>query len=118
MAITNEQIIEALEKSGGIVLRAAVKLGVNRQTIYNRLQKSPELKAAKISAEESGLDLAESKLMTNINKGDNTCIIFYLKTKGRKRGYIERQEVVQSGTLGIQSTPKIVFSEPKKEKKE
>tara|TARA_R110000796_G_scaffold27008_3_gene74630 strand:+ start:1992 stop:2351 length:360 start_codon:yes stop_codon:yes gene_type:complete len=117
MGLTNKQIIEALEKSGGIILSAANKLGCSRQTIYSRMEKSTEIKEAKLSAEESGLDLAETKLMNNIRSGDNTCIIFYLKTKGKRRGYIERQEVQQSGTLAIQSTPKIVFSEPKKDKK-
>ena len=39
------------------------------------------------------IDLAESKLMENIEDNDNTSIIFFLKTKGKKRGYIEKQEV-------------------------
>ena len=37
--------------------------------------------------------MAESKLMENINGNDNTSIIFFLKTKGKKRGYVEKQEV-------------------------
>ena len=53
-------------------------------------------KTFKIKAEnvkESLLDLAESKLMENINNNENIAIIFYLKTKGKQRGYIEKQEV-------------------------
>ena len=43
--------------------------------------------------QDSLLDLAESKLLENIENNENTAIIFYLKTKGKKRGYIEKQEV-------------------------
>ena len=43
-------------------------------------------------ADESLLDFAESKLVEHINDGDITSLIFFLKTKGKKRGYVERSE--------------------------
>ena len=39
------------------------------------------------------LDYAESKLLENIRANKETSIIFYLKTKGKKRGYSERSEL-------------------------
>ena len=39
------------------------------------------------------LDFAESKLFQKIKEGDSTAILFYLKTQGKARGYIERSEV-------------------------
>jgi hypothetical protein len=39
------------------------------------------------------VDVAESKLMAKIDAGDTTAIIFFLKTQGKGRGYVERQEV-------------------------
>jgi hypothetical protein len=36
---------------------------------------------------EQNLDLAEHKLLGVINEGNMTAVIFYLKTKGRERGY-------------------------------
>ena len=40
------------------------------------------------------LDFAESQLHKQILDGSTTATIFLLKTKGKSRGYIERQEIV------------------------
>jgi hypothetical protein len=39
------------------------------------------------------LDLAEEKLMINIDEAKEASIFFFLKTKGKDRGYVERQEI-------------------------
>ena len=59
-----------------------------------------ELRKVKEEIEESYLDLAESKLMKKINEGDNGSIFFYLKCKGKKRGYIENQRLELTGKGG------------------
>jgi hypothetical protein len=45
------------------------------------------------------LDFAESQLHKQIQEGNTTATIFLLKTKGKKRGYIERQEIHHDGTI-------------------
>ena len=42
--------------------------------------------------DESLIDFSESKLLEQINAGNLTAIIFHLKTKGKKRGYVESME--------------------------
>ena len=43
--------------------------------------------------ENVALDFAESQLHKQISDNSTAATIFYLKTKGKKRGYIERQEI-------------------------
>lgn len=91
--ITEAQIAEALRKNGGILSSVAAAFRISSSEITRRIQNSPALQAVRYEAQESVLDLAESKLIQNIQKNDNTAIIFFLKTKGKHRGYVERQEV-------------------------
>ena len=85
-------MIEALEKSLGVVTTACKNVGINRKTHYDWLLKDAEYKKQVESIEDIAIDFAESKLHKQIDKGDTTATIFYLKTKGKKRGYVERIE--------------------------
>lgn len=95
-----QEVIQALVKSAGYISSAARTLGCSTQTIYNYLERFPEVAAAKFDIEERNLDNAELALMTKITSGDVTSIIFYLKTKGKRRGYVERQEIAGAGNDG------------------
>lgn len=86
-------MIEALEKSLGIVTTACKQVGISRQTHYEWMREDAEYKAAVDSIADIALDFAESKLHKSIENGSDTATIFYLKTKGKKRGYVERMEV-------------------------
>jgi hypothetical protein len=86
-------ILSALEESCGVISTACKSIGMPRSTFYNWVNADPEFKAAVEELQEYTLDVVESELHKQIKKGDTTAIIFYLKTKGKKRGYIEKQEV-------------------------
>ena len=88
----------ALFKSAGNIADAARLLGCTRQTLWSRIQENKTLKAVCEEAVEITLDLAESKLVDQIKKGNLGAICFYLKTRGRKRGYVEKQEIETSGS--------------------
>jgi len=67
-------------------------IGVSRQTFYEWISKDKKFKREINEIEESIIDNVESKLMEKIESGDLGAIIFFLKTKGKKRGYTERIE--------------------------
>lgn len=88
-----KEMIEALKKSLGVVTNACNKVGINRSTHYDWLRDDPKYKAEVLDIEDIAIDFVESKLHQSINNGSDTAIIFYLKTKAKKRGYVERQEI-------------------------
>ena len=93
-------MLDALEKSLGVVTSACKTVGVGRTTHYLWMQEDKEYKAAVDELSDVAIDFAESQLHKQIKEGNSTATIFFLKTKGKKRGYVERQEVdVSSGKL-------------------
>jgi hypothetical protein len=93
-------MLDALEKSLGVVTSACKSVGVGRTTHYLWVDTDPEYKAAVEELSGVAIDFAESQLHKQIKEGNSTATIFFLKTKGKKRGYVERQEVdVSSGKL-------------------
>lgn len=88
------RVLECLEKSLGIVTTACKKANITRPTFYDYCNKDKEFSKAVDEIQNITLDFAEGKLLENIQKGSDTAVIFYLKTKGKKRGYIERTENV------------------------
>ena len=93
--------LEAYIKAFGNVSQSCLAIVIDRSTYYDWLKKDPEFKKQIEQAEpqERFLDFLESKLVEKINGGDTTSIIFSLKTKGKQRGYVERQEIVHDGRL-------------------
>ena len=93
MAITQKQAIEAVRGSRGFITAIAKRIGCERSHVYNLQKKWPKFAQAIIDEREALKDFAESKLFGQIDDGNTTAIIFYLKTQAKDRGYIERQEL-------------------------
>ena len=94
--ILKKALIEALEKSLGVVTVACKAVGCSRKTFYKYCREDEEFEKEVQDISEIALDFVESSLHKLIKKGDTSSTIFYLKTKGKKRGYVEKteQEVV------------------------
>jgi hypothetical protein len=92
-------LIDALEKSLGVVTTACRQVGVGRTTYYDWIKNDDKFANRVKDIQDIALDFAESELHKQIEKGNTTATIFYLKTKGKHRGYIERQEI--TGAEGL-----------------
>ena len=107
-----ETVGRALSQTLGNQSAAARILGVTRQAVCHYIKNHPELRETIAEAIEERLDRAEHELNRII--GDTSsphvqtrlnAIIFLLKTLGRTRGYVERQEL---GVYGKIETKKVV----------
>ena len=93
-------VIELIDKHHGNLSVVSRALHVSRQTVYKFLSTHPTVQDALDEARERMIDNVESALY-NQALGDNvTAQIFFLKTQGKKRGYVERQEHELSGPDG------------------
>lgn len=94
-----KKFLKALYDTKGIVTAAAESTGVPRKHHYDWYHSDPDYKKEVDSIQDVAVDFVESKLMNRIDSGSDASIIFYMKCKGKKRGYIERQELDVTGEM-------------------
>jgi len=103
--ILKENLLKALEKSLGVVTAACRQADCSRETFYKYCKDDPEFKAKVEDISNIAIDFAESQLHKQIQDGSTSATIFYLKTKAKQRGYVERQEI--TGAEGLPNDIKI-----------
>ena len=94
--LKKETFLAALLSSNGNISKACGQTNISRTTIYDWIKKDDKFQEKVSYVNEELLDMAEDQLLTMIRKGNLTATIFYLKTKGQARGYIEKQYVQQT----------------------
>ncbi len=100
-----KKLLNALEKSLGIVTTACHMTGISRSTFYNYYKSDLEFKKQVDDLESVALDFVESQLFEQIKNGVPASTIFYLKTKGKKRGYIEKMDVAVTSKQCVMLVP-------------
>jgi len=95
MKLTKKQILflEAFEKHATNISRACKVVNIDRGTHYNWFSTNSTYKEKIEAIQESMIDFAESMLYKNMKSGKESSILFFLKTRGRDRGYIEKQDI-------------------------
>lgn len=88
-----KKIKQALIDAHGIISIAAKALGIDRRTIYRKLQDSKELQEVQRQCDEHINDLAESKLMKAITEDKAWAIALRLRTKAKHRGYTTQTDL-------------------------
>lgn len=106
------QVIANLKDAGGIVFAACESTGISRTTYYNWYRDDVEFREKVDEVVEAQVDFVESKLMEMIKGGDTTAAIFYLKTKGKKRGWSERIQLQATAEAPTVPAPKTVEALP------
>jgi hypothetical protein len=96
--IQKRGLIDALEKSLGVVTTACKTVGIHRSTFYDWYNADAKFREEVDAISDMALDFAETQLHKQIRDGSVPATIFYLKTKGKKRGYIERAELEVNNT--------------------
>ena len=99
-ALKVAQIEKALIKCNGLITVAAKMLGVTHSAISHRIKKSERLQKVQEDIVEKMIDAAENTLHDKMHNEKNlTASIFYLKTKGKHRGYVEKHQNEISGNI-------------------
>ena len=93
MSHNKKDFLDALERSLRVVTTAAKVCNIDRRTHYRWLEEDAEYKEAVNDIQESAIDFAESSLHQQIKDKIPSSTIFYLKTKGKNRGYVEKQQI-------------------------
>jgi hypothetical protein len=97
--ISEERLIEAIHDNFGIVTSICQVLGISKPTFYKLL--TDKCKDELTSARETTTDRVENSFLNNCLQGDRVCQIFYLKTRGRNRGYKEEDTKKEELTFDL-----------------
>jgi hypothetical protein len=98
-------MIEALITSLDNITGSCKKVGISRRTHYNWLKEDPAYAEEYSYIDDMQVDFYQQGLQKLAKDNNVSAIIFGLKTKGKHRGYVERQEVYNtvSGSLNVET---------------
>jgi hypothetical protein len=103
-----KRLLEALSKCFNNVTIACRDTNLDRSTYYTYYDEDPEFKEAVDALDNITHDFVENALLKKCKEGSDSSIQFYLKTKGKKRGYVDKTEV----DLNIRTVEIIVPPKP------
>ena len=85
--------IQALAENRGIVTKACKATGISRTQVYKWRDEDPTFIDQINEVQQIVLDFAEDKLFEHIDNDNVPSLLFFLKCRGKERGYVERQEI-------------------------
>ena len=104
--VSDEALVAALRDNGGFISTAAKACGLSPSAISMRIARNPKLKEAVDEIRNAQLDMVEDALIQNIKNRDQRAIEFYLKCRGKERGWVEQtaSEVTVKASAGTKFT--------------
>jgi len=119
-SIVDQQILDAISGSGGIISTIAKRLRCEWRVAEAYIQNDPEIKAVFEAERETMVDLCESVVFRNVqiaqevqrngDLGDTTDAKWLLSRLGKARGYSERQEITGKDGEYIGMSPAMLIA--------
>lgn len=97
--ITQEQMLEAIKGTQGLISKIQRKLEAQLgeticwDTVEKYVHKWSSCEEAVKAEKEAMLDIAENNVFKALTQNDLATSKWYLKMKGKERGYVETQEI-------------------------
>lgn len=92
-----KRFIEVYFKTLGDITTTCKEIKISRWTFYSWVEKDKKFKQEIEEQDNINLDFAENCLKKKMSDGDTRAIIFYLESKGKKRGYGKNIDVTTNG---------------------
>lgn len=92
-----KQLLISLEKNLGIVTPACKDVGISRDRFYHYYNTDNDFKKAVDEIYEIQTDFVENQLFKKIKEGSERSILFFMRYKGKKRGYTESIDITTGG---------------------
>lgn len=93
---TAAQFIKAIKGSAAIITTIKNRVGCDWYTAKKWIEEHPTVQRAYIAEAETVTDMAESNLFKAMKAGDLSALKFYLATKGKDRGYVQKSEIAMT----------------------
>lgn len=93
MTFNVKKTLDAYASKGCNVSATCSAVNISRTHFYRMRKKNKKFAQGLEDAEESLIDLIESKLIKMVDDGNITAIIFFLKSKAKDRGYTEKLKI-------------------------
>jgi len=90
-------LIEAMERSLGIVTAACKECQISRDRFYHYYNTDDDFKKAINDIYDIQTDFVENQLFKKIKEGSERSILFYMRYKGKKRGYTDSLDITTGG---------------------
>lgn len=101
-------LLKALTNSLGIVTPACKEVGISRDRFYSYYNEDPDFKAAVDDIQNIQGDFVESQLFKKIQDGSEKSILFYMRYRGKSRGYTDSVDLTSAGKQ-LSPEVKIIF---------
>jgi hypothetical protein len=108
--LNKENLLIALQNNAGLISKACRAVGISNNQYYLYYKNDPDFKEKVDQIKEGVLDLAESKLYELIQEKNPQAIFFFLKYRGKERGYTDINTAIQINS-GSDITVKIISSD-------